>query len=250
MAMKRLRDLVSFNSSRWRLLAENTAFAASVAPGSLVLDAGAGSGQYGALFGHARYESADFEQVAKIYGSTTYVCDLRQIPVEDARFDVVLFNQVMEHVPDPLAVLAELDRVMKPGGRMIYSAPLFYEEHETPYDFYRYTQYAVRHLFASAGFEIERLDWLEGYYSTIAYQLRGMARDLPSRPAAIAPGPLGWLLAPFVGVLRIGFGAASVLFHRLETVHKFQARGYPKNYVAMVRKPAPVAAALVDHAGA
>lgn len=56
---------------------------------------------------------------------------------------------------------------------MIYSAPLFYEEHETPYDFYRYTQFGVRHLMETTGFVIERLDWLEGYFGSWPTASRG-----------------------------------------------------------------------------
>lgn len=147
--------LPSFNASRHRLWIENAAFAASVPEGARVLDAGAGRAPYRSLFAHARYESADFEQVDKVYAPSTYVCDLSEIPVEDGRFGYVVFNQVMEHLPEPLTVLEELHRVLEPGGRMIYSGPLFYQEHEQPYDFYRYTQYGLRHLFGRAGFEIE-----------------------------------------------------------------------------------------------
>lgn len=123
----RLRE---FNSSRVRLLQENQAFAASITGGAVVLDAGAGEAPYRSLFKHTQYESADFEQVDKKYVPSTYVCDLKSIPVEDCRFDAIVFNQVMEHLPEPLLVLQELQRVLKVGGRMIYTGPFFYEEHE------------------------------------------------------------------------------------------------------------------------
>src|SRR3954471_22930799 len=74
--MGALKELVGFNASRWRLRSENAAFAADVPAGAYVLDAGAGEAPYRALFDHAHYESADFEQVAKPYGVNTYVCDL------------------------------------------------------------------------------------------------------------------------------------------------------------------------------
>jgi len=233
------RNLLTFNSSRYRLQQENEAFAAKIPDGALVLDAGAGEAPYRYLYQHTRYESADFEQVSqKAYAPSTYVCDLKDIPVEDCRFDFIVFTQVMEHLPEPGTVLAELNRVLKPGGKMLYSGPLFFEEHEQPYDFYRYTQYALRHLFEQGGFDVERLDWLEGYFGTVAYQLGGMARNLPLRPADITPGFAGYLLVPIFLFLKLGAAGCSVLFHRLETRLKFQRGGYPKNYVAILSKPA------------
>ena len=185
----------AFNSSRARLWQENAAFAAAIPPGALVLDAGAGSAPYKSLFAHTHYESADFEQLKKPYAAQTYTCDLSAIPVEGGRFDAIVFNQVMEHLPEPFEVLRELHRVLKPGGCMIYSAPLFYEEHEQPFDFYRYTQFGVRHLFGKAGFELERLDWLEGYFGTLAYQCATAARTLPRHPRFFGGGMVGVLAA-------------------------------------------------------
>lgn len=228
-----------FNPSRARLLEENSRFAAAVPEGALVLDAGAGRAPYAQLFAHARYETADFLKVDKSYENPTYVCDLSSIPVEDGRFDFVLFNQVMEHVPKPDAVLRELFRVLKAEGRLLYSGPLFYEEHEIPYDFYRYTQFGVRHLFGEAGFVVERIDWLEGYYGTLGYQLATAARALRLRPAAYGGGVAGVLAAALGVLLRPAFAALSIMFHRLEMREKFTLGGMPKNYVGIFVKPPP-----------
>jgi SAM-dependent methyltransferase len=224
------------NSSRYRLWQANADFAASVPNGALVLDAGAGISPYRSLFQHARYESADFQQVDKAYAPATYVCDLMKIPVETARFDFIIFNQVMEHLPEPKLVLAEFHRVLKDDGKMIYTGPLFYEEHEQPYDFYRYTQFGLRHLFNSARFEIERLEWLEGYFGTVAYQLRGMSRYLPWRPSHLNVGIFGYALAPAMLLLKPSCKLLSVFFHELEKRSKYVARGYPKNYLVIARK--------------
>lgn len=236
----------TMNSSRHRLWIENQAFAATVPAGARVLDAGAGDGPYRALFGHACYESADFEQVDKAYAPSTYVCDLAEIPVEDERFDYIVFNQVMEHLPEPGIVLDELHRVLRPGGRMIYTGPLFFEEHETPYDFYRYTQYGLRYLFGRAGFEVARLEWLEGYFGTVGYQLNRMARYLPVRPGALGGGLGGLATAPLMMAAKGVFGALSVGFHRLETKAKFVGAGYPKNYVAILVRPDPQPDTVAD----
>ena len=234
--MNPLQRLLGFNSSRHRLWQENAAFAAQIPPGSFVLDAGAGEAPYKNLFRHAQYESADFEKIKKTYSSTTYVCDLKSIPVEDARFDFIIFNQVMEHLPEPKLVLNELHRVLKSGGKMIYTGPLFYEEHEQPFDFYRYTQFGLRYLFSTTEFSILRLDWLEGYFGTVGYQLGSMARHLPWKPRQIGAGIAGYSLAPVLAFLKFGFATMSVFFHRLETRAKYTNSGYPKNYVVIATK--------------
>jgi SAM-dependent methyltransferase len=225
-----------FNSSRARLWRENAAFAATLPPGALVLDAGAGQSPYRELFEHTRYECADFQQVHTKYAPQTYVCDLRSIPVEDGRFDAIVFNQVLEHVPEPLVVLRELARVLKPGGRLIYSGPLFYEEHEKPYDFYRYTQFGLRYLFSQANLTVERLDWLEGYFGTLGYQLRTASDSLPRSRHGYGGGMVGAFAAFASPMLRGVFRASSILLHRLEMRHKLTTSGYPKNYVAILRR--------------
>jgi SAM-dependent methyltransferase len=226
------------NSSRAHLATINARFAATIPPGALVLDAGAGEAPYRPMLAHTRYESADFEKLDKRYAPSTYVCDLGAIPVEDNRFDFVLLNQVLEHLPEPEHVLKELHRVLKPGGKMICTAPLFYEEHETPYDFFRYTQFAYRHIFTKAGFTIEAIEWLEGYFGTVAYQLDTAARYLPVRPSAIAPGPAGYVASPFLLVLKLLFALTAVAFYKLDIRAPYKGKGYPKNYAVIASRPA------------
>lgn len=208
------------NPSRVHLDAFARQAASSVPAGALVLDAGAGDGPYRRHFTHTRYEAADFERVpGKHYGDNNhFVCDLSAIPVEDDHYDLVLLSQVLEHLPDPIAVLTELRRVLKPRARLWASAPLFYEEHDLPYDFYRYTQFGLRHMFETAGFEEVRIDWLEGYLGTVSYELEVAARALRGRK-----------FAPARRILR-GFGtlaARADLRNRITTV------GHPKNYTVV-----------------
>jgi SAM-dependent methyltransferase len=176
-----LRDLP--NPSRYRL----RQFAAKAAAQGeskdfRVLDAGAGKAPFRELFDHVSYETADFGQVTnKSYAELDYVCDLTAIPVPDASYDLVLCTQVMEHVPDPVAVLTEFHRVLKPGGQAWLSAPFFYMEHEKPYDFHRFTQFAWQRMATETGFTVKQIKWLEGYYGTLAYQARIGAESLPDR---------------------------------------------------------------------
>lgn len=225
------------NSSRVHLYRWNKRFADMLPAGSLVLDAGAGEQPYRELFGHTQYESADFERVDKPYAKSTYVCDLTAIPVEMARFDAVICNQVLAHLPRPIIMLKEVNRILKPGGHVIFTMPLFYEETEAPFDFYRYTQFAHRYMFKEAGFEINQLEWMEGYFGTVAYQLEMAGRRLPLRPADIGGGTIGIIASPFMFILKVFSLLAAAILYRLDIRHRYTAKGMPKNYVVIAQKP-------------
>ena len=61
---------------------------------------------------------------------------------------------MFEHVFNIDEVLAEIKRVLKPGGKMLISIPFAWNEHEVPYDFARYTSYGIRHILREVGFEV------------------------------------------------------------------------------------------------
>ena len=52
------------------------------------------------------------------------VADVRSLPYPDDTFDVVVAVEVLEHIPDPEAGLAEAMRVLKPGGYAITALPV------------------------------------------------------------------------------------------------------------------------------
>jgi len=54
------------------------------------------------------------------------VADAYQPPYEDNYFDVVICNNIWEHVPDPLSLLNQITRVINPGGLLIISTPSRY----------------------------------------------------------------------------------------------------------------------------
>jgi SAM-dependent methyltransferase len=222
------------NSSRYYLLEFVKQAAASIPKGAAVLDAGAGKTPYKRLFANALYESADFCQIdQKAYGEITYVCDLTHIPVPDGRYDLVLLTQVLEHVPEPRLVLQEIHRILKPGGALWLTAPLYFEEHEVPYDFYRYTQFGLAYLLNAAGFEIERLAWLEGYYGTLSHQLINAFRAIPLNPQKYGGG-IGGIFASLSAILlKPVFAALSMFYALLDKRHKYTSGGQPKNYAVV-----------------
>ncbi len=51
--------------------------------------------------------------------------DMQRLSYADASFDLVTHTEVLEHVPDDALALAELHRVLRPGGRLLFTVPLF-----------------------------------------------------------------------------------------------------------------------------
>lgn len=69
------------------------------------------------------------------------------LPFKDGTFDGVVNESLLEHVPNPRAVAAELVRVAKPGGYIYTSAPFIHPFHASPDDFNRFTRSGLRELF-------------------------------------------------------------------------------------------------------
>jgi SAM-dependent methyltransferase len=166
----RLRAFVEeLPEERRSLLAFVTNAASTLPPGARVLDAGAGDAPYRELFEHCEYVTADWENSPHASApASDIVGSLESLPVEDRSFDAALSTQVLEHVAEPVEVLRELFRVLRPAGRLYLTAPLVGELHEEPYDFFRYTPYGLRHLLAKAGFVVDTVEPRNGYFTTMA----------------------------------------------------------------------------------
>jgi SAM-dependent methyltransferase len=123
-------------------------------PGSDVADLGAGDAPYRELFEHTNYVTIDWEKSLHDQAvESDIIASADAIPVAAASFDAVLLTQVLEHVPDPSVVLAELSRIIRPNGLLFLTAPLVWELHESPFDFYRFTEHGLEHLLRKAHFE-------------------------------------------------------------------------------------------------
>jgi SAM-dependent methyltransferase/uncharacterized protein YbaR (Trm112 family) len=75
------------------------------------------------------------------------VCDGHDLPFRDGSFDAVVCQAVLEHVLDPPRVVAEIHRVLAPGGLAYAEVPFIQQVHEGAYDFTRYTHLGQRRLF-------------------------------------------------------------------------------------------------------
>jgi SAM-dependent methyltransferase len=77
--------------------------------------------------------------------------DGRHIPFPDGAFDHVLCTEVLEHASEPDALVAEMWRVLRPGGTLVATVPFSARVHHAPHDFHRFTRYRLDTLFARFG---------------------------------------------------------------------------------------------------
>ncbi|PUE31189.1 methyltransferase type 11 [Limnohabitans sp. Jir61] len=149
---------------------------AAIPAGARILDAGAGELRNKPLCNHLANVSQDvcqYEGIGDELGLQTgawdtskidLVCDIVNIPESDASFDVILCSEVFEHLPCALKALDEFRRLLKPGGKLIITAPFASLVHFAPYHYATgYSRYWYEYHLPSRSFEIQELtsngDW-------------------------------------------------------------------------------------------
>jgi SAM-dependent methyltransferase len=150
-------------------------------------------------------------------------CDLSgPIPYGDEQFDTIILSDVLEHLPEPANCWREMHRLLAPGGKVLLNVPFYYSIHEEPFDFYRYTEFALRRFAESAGFRVVELAPLGGAIDVLA--------DVAGKLLA------GARLAP----LAFGIQSAARMFGKTavgKRVRDRTATRFPLSYFMVVEKP-------------
>jgi SAM-dependent methyltransferase len=158
-------------------------FADGLPAGSKVVDLGAGDGPYRELFAHVHYSTVDWDNSPhEDAAAVDIVSSIDSLPFEDGTFDAAMLTQVLEHVPSPEDVLRETFRVLRPDGSLLATVPFVWEEHEQPFDFYRYSSEGVRHLLESTGFVDVRVTARTDCFTTLAQLLRNVGWAMGRAP--------------------------------------------------------------------
>ncbi len=134
------------------------------------------------------------------FDSVDLVADGTNLPLVDESVDTVTCNAVIEHVRNPSDLIAEMARVLRPGGHAQLMVPFVFPFHAYPADYQRYSPSGIIEL--TRAFEKIELSVLTGPTSTMLVMLREYLRLLVpggNRRALrmLLNGVSGWLTFPF-----------------------------------------------------
>lgn len=123
------------------------------------------SGDKWKSFGFRQYQSADFDTF-----------DICERPLALEAYDIVIAEQVLEHVLWPYRAARHLHQMLKPGGVLVVTTPFLVLVHECPVDCSRWTALGLKHLLAEGGFELSAIETGSWGNRTCA---RGSLRRVP-----------------------------------------------------------------------
>jgi SAM-dependent methyltransferase len=187
----------------------------------LVVDVGSGAEQWSALVAPgARYLSLDYLPVSAFSPWRTAFPNINgdalRMPVRDAVADAVINASVIEHVRDPRRLVAEMARILKPGGLLMLVGPGDLQmSHGEPYHFFNPTKHGYRMLLEENGLEpVEELIPSRFWMTVAGLVYQNLVRNgaynrsalhklvqLPVFAASLALSPLANLAAALLDAL-------------------------------------------------
>jgi SAM-dependent methyltransferase len=125
--------------------------------GRIAMEVGAGSTSKHKYFSSALYVSSDLVMREGI----NLVEAASHLAFRDHSVDLVICENVIEHVYDPQSLLKETRRVLRRGGCLFLVTPFLFPLHDVPYDFFRYTEYSLKRLLHDySAVSIHKVLWL------------------------------------------------------------------------------------------
>ncbi len=200
-------------------------FARDLPAGARVLDAGAGESRHRRCFPRQQYCGVDLAvgDTGWDYGRLDALADLTSLPFRNASFAAAIHIVTLEHLREPACALAELSRVLAPGGLLLVVAPQDWEVHQAPHDYFRYTRYGLAYLLERTGFEALDIRAVGGYF-------RLLGRRLLNGLQFFSGGPR-WVFLPIAALLLAPPALLLPAFDQLD-----RERNFTLGYVCTARK--------------
>lgn len=98
-----------------------------------------------------------------------FECDItKKLIFKDGEFDTIILSDVLEHIPNPEFLWTEMARILSPNGIIIINVPFLYWIHEKPYDYFRFTEFALRHYVNTSNLKLLQLEAIGGFPELMA----------------------------------------------------------------------------------
>ena len=130
--------------------------------GLRAIEFGGSNGFLAELLDGVDYEVAPNAPAVDVQDLSTYPAD---------QFDLVILDEILEHVARPWVAVEEVRRILKPGGCLITSSPFLIAEHRMPKDYWRFTKDGYRVLLENYS-AVETGSW--GNQGSVTYLMQGM----------------------------------------------------------------------------
>jgi len=90
-------------------------------------------------------------------------CNLTELlPFPDKSYDTILITDVLEHINNPFMLWHEMTRILKPNGKILIGVPFLFSLHDEPYDYFRYTEFAIKMFCESNYLQVLSIDSMGG----------------------------------------------------------------------------------------
>jgi SAM-dependent methyltransferase len=110
------------------------------------------------------------------------------LPFRTGSVDTVISSDVLEHLPTPDQAMAEIARVLSPGGHLVLNSPFLYRVHEAPHDFLRHTRYSLERLAEVNGLEVVALTEVGGVVEVLGDLWVKLLEQVPLAGRLLAAG--------------------------------------------------------------
>jgi 2-polyprenyl-3-methyl-5-hydroxy-6-metoxy-1,4-benzoquinol methylase len=102
-----------------------------------------------------------------------------RLPFSNGQFDTIILSDVLEHIAEPGMLWDEMIRILAPGGHLLMNVPFLYSIHESPFDYYRYTSFALRRFAEMRGMTVIALESVGGGLEVLADTLAKHFQIIP-----------------------------------------------------------------------